>query len=201
MRDITLLINVHIVKAVVFPVVMYVCESWTIKNAEHGRIDAFKLWCWRRLLKRPLDSKKIKPINPKWNQPWIFIWRTDAEAEAPILWPLDAESRLIGNDADAGKDWRQEKWMGWQRIRSLDGITDSMYMSLSKLWDLVKDRELWHAAIHGVAKSDMTYWLNNSHRWLIKSIFKIWLKIEFLTSLVTVHMLNSPRVASGYCVG
>ena len=181
--------------------VKYGCESWTVKKAGSWRIDAFKLWCWRRLLKRPLDSKKIKPINPKWNQPWIFIWRTDAEAEAPILWPLDAESRLIGNDADAGKDWRQEKWMGWQRIRSLDGITDSMYMSLSKLWDLVKDRELWHAAIHGVAKSDMTYWLNNSHRWLIKSVFKIWLKIEFLTSLVTVHMLNSPRVASGYCVG
>ena len=174
-----------------------------------GELDHKKVWAWKNLclqivvlekiLESPLDSREIKPVNSKGNQPWIFIWRTDAEAEAPILWPLDAESWLIGNDA--GKDWRQEKWMGWQRMRSLDGITDAMYMSLSRLWDLAKDRELWHAAVHGVAKLDMTYWLNNSHRWLIKSIFKIWLKIESLTSLVTVHMLNSPRVASGYCIG
>ena len=181
-------------------VVMYGCENWTVKNAEHWRTDAFELWCWRSLLKVPWTAR-IKPVNPKWNQLWIFIWRTGAEAEAPILWPLDAECWLIGKDPDAEKDWRQEKWMGWLRMRLLDSITDSMYISLSKLWDLVKDRELWCAVVFGVAKSDMTYWLNKSHRWLIKSIFKIWLKIECLTSLVTVHILNSPRVANGYSVG
>jgi len=173
---------------------------------DHKECWALKNWCFwtvvlEKALESPWDSKKIKPVNPKWNQPWISIWRTGAEAKAPILWPLDAEYWLIGKDSDAEKDWRQEKWMGWPRMRLLEGITDSMHMSLSKLWDLVKDRELWRAVVHGVAKSDMTYWLNKSHRWLIKSIFKIWLKIECLTSLVTVHMLNSPRVASGYSVG
>ena len=107
-RDITLLTNVHIVKAVVFPVVMYRCESWIIKKAEHWRIDAFELWCWRRLLS-PLDCKEIKSVNPKGNKPWIFIRRTDAEAEAPILWPVDVKNQLIGKDPDVGKDWRQKK--------------------------------------------------------------------------------------------
>ena len=101
--------KVHLVKAMVFPVVIYGCESWTIKKAEHRRLGAFELWCWRTLgtLESPLDSKKIKPVNPKGNQPWIFTGRTDAEAEAPILWPSDMKSQLIGKDPDAGKDWRQ----------------------------------------------------------------------------------------------
>ena len=86
---------------------MYGCESWTIKKAECWRIDAFKLWCWRRLLR--VGLKKIKPVNPKGNPPWIFIERTDAEAEAPILWPPDVKSWLIRKDPDAGKDWRQEE--------------------------------------------------------------------------------------------
>ena len=81
---------------------------WTIKETEHQRIDAFKLWCWRRLLS-PLDSKEIKLLSPKRNQPWIFIGRTDAEAEAPILWSPHAKSRLIGKEPDAGKDWGQEE--------------------------------------------------------------------------------------------
>ena len=101
----------------VFPVVMYGCESWTIKKAECRRIDASELWCWRRL-ENPLDCKEIKPVNPKGNQSWIFIGRTDAEAEAPMLWPPDAKNWLIGKDPDAGKDWRQEEkgtteWDGW----------------------------------------------------------------------------------------
>ena len=108
-RDITLPTQVCIVRAVVFPVVMYGCESWTIKKAEHRRIDAFELWCWRRLLKSPLDCKEIKPVYPIGNQSWIFIGRTDAEAETPILWPLDVKNWLIGKDPDAGKDWRQEE--------------------------------------------------------------------------------------------
>ena len=95
----------------VFPVVMYGCASWTIKKAEHQRIDAFKLWCWRRLLKSPLDSKEIKPVILKGNQSWIFIARTDAEAEAPILWPPDVKNWLTGKDPDAGKEWRQAKGM------------------------------------------------------------------------------------------
>ena len=96
------------IQAMVFPVVMYGCESWTVKKAELWRIDAFELWCWRRL-ESPLDCKEIKPVNPKGNQSWIFIGRTDAEAEAQILWPPDVKSWLVRKDPDAGKDWRQEK--------------------------------------------------------------------------------------------
>ena len=99
-----------------------------------------------------LDCKEIKPVHPKGNQPWIIIGRTDAEAEAPIRWPAIAKSQLIGKDPDAGKDWRQEK-KGQQRMRWLDGITDSMDMSLSKFWKIVKDRQAWHGAAHGLAKS------------------------------------------------
>ena len=91
-RDITLPTKVHLVKAMVFSVVMYGCESWTIKKAEHQRIDAFELWCWRRLLKNPLDCKEIQPVHIKGDQSWVFIGRTDVEAETPILWPLDAKS-------------------------------------------------------------------------------------------------------------
>ena len=87
----------------VFPVVMFGCESWTVKKAEHRRIDAFELWCWRRL-ESPMDCKEIKPFNPKGNQPRIFIGRTDAEAEAPILWLPDGKSNLIRKYPDAGKD-------------------------------------------------------------------------------------------------
>ena len=107
-REITLLTKVHRIKAMVFPVVMYGCESWTIKKVEHWRIDAFELWCWRRFLSL-LDSKEIEPANPKGNQSWIFIGRTVADSEAPILWPPDVKSQLIGKDPVAGRDWRQKK--------------------------------------------------------------------------------------------
>ena len=90
-RDITLPAKVCLVKAMVFPVVMYGCESWSIKKAEH-RIDAFELWCWRRLFENPLDCKEIQPVHPKGDQSWVFIGRTDVEAETPILWPPDAKS-------------------------------------------------------------------------------------------------------------
>ena len=91
-EDITLLTDIRIIKAMVFPVVMYGCESWTVKKAEHRRIDAFELWCWRRLLRVPLDCKEIQPVHSKGDQSWVFIRRTDAEAETPILWPPDVES-------------------------------------------------------------------------------------------------------------
>ena len=107
-RDITLPTKVRLVKAMVFPVVIYGCESWTIKKAEHWRIDAFELWCWRRL-KNLLDCKKIQLINHKGNQSWIFIGRTDTEAETPVLWLPDVKNWLIRKNPDAGKDWRQEE--------------------------------------------------------------------------------------------
>ena len=109
-RGVTLPRKVCKVKAMVFPVVMYGCESWTIKKALHRRIDAFKLWCWRRLLRVPwMACKEIQPVHPKENQSWIFTGRIDAEAETPILWPLDVKSWLTGKDPYVGKDWRQEE--------------------------------------------------------------------------------------------
>ena len=107
-RDITLLTKVHLVKAMAFPVVMYGCESQTIKKAEGWRINAFELWCWRRH-ESPLACKEIQPVCAKGNQSWIFIGRTNVEAETPILWPPDAKSLLIWKDPDAGKDWRREE--------------------------------------------------------------------------------------------
>ena len=109
-RDITLPTKVCLVKTVVFPVVMYGCESWAIKKAEHRRIDAFELWCWRRLLRDPWTARRSnRLVNPKGNQSWIFIGRTDAEAETPILWPPDVKNWLVGKDPDAGKDRRWEE--------------------------------------------------------------------------------------------
>ena len=108
-RDITLPQNVHLVKATVFPVVMYGCDSWTIKKAEHRRIDAFELWCWEKTLESPLDCKEIQSVHPKGNQSWIFIGWTDAETETPIVWPPDVKNWLTGKAPHAGKDWGQEE--------------------------------------------------------------------------------------------
>ena len=108
-RDIPLPSKVHLVKALVFPIVMYGCESWTIKKAECWRIDAFELLCWRRLLRVSSTGKEMQPVHPKENQSWILIGRIDAEAETPILWPPDAKNQLIGKDSDAGRDWRWEE--------------------------------------------------------------------------------------------
>ena len=102
-RDITLPTNVRLDKALVFPVVIYRCESWTIKKAEHQRIDAFKLWCWRRLLESPLDCKEIQPVHPKGDQSWVFIGRTDVETETPILWPPDGRTDLFEKTLMLGK--------------------------------------------------------------------------------------------------
>ena len=107
-RDIPLPTKVRLVKAMVFPGVMYGCESWTVKKAECWRIDGFELWCWRTL-ESPLDCREIQLVHPKGDQSWAFTGRTDVEAEALVLWPCDAKSWLIWKDPDAGKDWRQEE--------------------------------------------------------------------------------------------
>ena len=125
-------------------------EGWASKN-----------WCFwtvvlEKTLESPLDSKKIQPVHP--NQSWIFTGRTDAEAEAPILWPPDEKSRLIGKDSDAGKHCRQRR-RGWQRMRWLDSITDSMNMNLSKPWEIVENRGAWHATVHEDTKSGT--WITN----------------------------------------
>ena len=125
---------------------------WELDHKEGQALKNWGFWnvVLEKTLERPLDSRENKPINTKWNQPWIFIGRTDAEA--PILWAPDVKSQLIGKDHNAGKDWGQENKRETED-RWLGDITDPMDMSLSKLWEIVKDREAWHAAVHGITKS------------------------------------------------
>ena len=189
-RDITLSTKVHIVKAMVFPVVMYRCESWTIKKAECWRTDAFKLWCWRRLMRIPWTARRsnrsiLNEISPEFSLEELML-KLKLQYSGHLMWRTDSleKTLMLGNT-----EGRKRK--GCQRMRWLDGITDSMNKNLGKLWEMVKDREAWYVAVHRVAKSQI--WLSH---WITTTKLEPTLKFQWYlqNTKLTMSPYSRPSV-------
>ena len=178
-RDITLLTKVYLVKVMFFPVVMYGCESWTIKKVECRRVDAFELWCCRRFLRVPWTARRSnqsirKEISPEYSMKGLIL-KLKLQSFGHLVQRTDSLEKILMLGKIKGRRRR-----GWQNMRWLDGITDSMDMSLSKVQELVKDREAWSAAVHGVAESETTEWLRDVQCLPVVNVPGIWSQLAEL---------------------